>query len=267
MEFMGLRSCLRSSPFGPPWGELEPCLREGGRVRHQMVASCYCKVKFWKGILTFKPKLWNWKLVVPFLWFFQLAQIRCRNNVNGTVQVYTLYRYYRNQHARLAVDYSSNQVCNLQYSGSSSTSFVHQLYISGNTRATSCDFRCWSSLLKCTPTSGSMVQVWFFESFSMHSHNMDLNCFRDLTWLFVTLRCYNPFCFCLWQAAGTCFLSAWTPDTSSEPCQGGIRLYLDLHAHSNRRGGFLLGDSGTSSEARLFGWALGRRATTKQHGL
>ena len=84
----GLRSCLRSSPFGPPWGELEPCLREGGRVRHQMVASYYCKVKFWKGILIFKPKLWNWKLVVPFLWFFQPAQIRCRNNVNGTVQVH-----------------------------------------------------------------------------------------------------------------------------------------------------------------------------------
>ncbi|CAL1154483.1 unnamed protein product [Cladocopium goreaui] len=41
--------------------------------------------------------------------------------------------------------------------------------------------------------------------------------------------------------------------------QGGIRLYLDLHAHSNRRGGFLLGDSGTSSEARLYGWALGRQ--------
>ncbi|CAK9033122.1 unnamed protein product [Durusdinium trenchii] len=39
--------------------------------------------------------------------------------------------------------------------------------------------------------------------------------------------------------------------------QGGLRLYLDLHAHSNRRGGFLLGDT-TAAEARLYGWALGR---------
>ena len=40
--------------------------------------------------------------------------------------------------------------------------------------------------------------------------------------------------------------------------QGGLRLYLDLHAHSNRRGAFLLADAGRDAEARLFGWALGR---------
>ncbi|CAJ1441705.1 unnamed protein product, partial [Effrenium voratum] len=43
----------------------------------------------------------------------------------------------------------------------------------------------------------------------------------------------------------------------------GLRLYLDLHAHSNRRGGFLLADAGSDAkslaEAKLFGWALGRR--------
>mmetsp|Transcript_16173 Transcript_16173/g.36748 ORF Transcript_16173/g.36748 Transcript_16173/m.36748 type:complete len:664 (+) Transcript_16173:262-2253(+) len=40
--------------------------------------------------------------------------------------------------------------------------------------------------------------------------------------------------------------------------QGGLRIYLDLHAHSNRRGAFLLADAGRDAEARLFGWALGR---------
>jgi len=54
--------------------------------------------------------------------------------------------------------------------------------------------------------------------------------------------------------------------------QGGLRLYLDLHAHSNRRGAFLLADGGSAASAngggvgggaggsaRLFGYALARR--------
>lgn len=46
--------------------------------------------------------------------------------------------------------------------------------------------------------------------------------------------------------------------------QGGLRLYLDLHAHSNKRGVFLLGDAdslGGSGRAvgRLFGYAFSRR--------
>ena len=45
--------------------------------------------------------------------------------------------------------------------------------------------------------------------------------------------------------------------------QGGLRLYLDLHAHSNRRGAFLLADAGRDAEARLFGWALGRHRLTQ----
>lgn len=48
--------------------------------------------------------------------------------------------------------------------------------------------------------------------------------------------------------------------------QGGLRLYLDLHAHSNRRGAFLLGDADAKggdekAAARLYGYALARRCS------
>jgi len=49
--------------------------------------------------------------------------------------------------------------------------------------------------------------------------------------------------------------------------QGGIALYLDLHAHSNRRGAFILGDAeacgnGALATSMLFGYALARRCAT-----
>eukprot|EP00930_Biecheleria_cincta_P003234 TRINITY_DN104168_c0_g1_i1.p1 TRINITY_DN104168_c0_g1~~TRINITY_DN104168_c0_g1_i1.p1 ORF type:complete len:1002 (+),score=176.28 TRINITY_DN104168_c0_g1_i1:111-3116(+) len=53
---------------------------------------------------------------------------------------------------------------------------------------------------------------------------------------------------------------------SAHQSQGGLRLYLDLHAHSNRRGAFLLGDADAKggdakAAARLYGYALGRRCS------
>jgi len=47
--------------------------------------------------------------------------------------------------------------------------------------------------------------------------------------------------------------------------QGRLRLYLDLHAHSTRRGVFLLGKS-HRMEARLFAYLLARRCSAFEYG-
>jgi len=50
--------------------------------------------------------------------------------------------------------------------------------------------------------------------------------------------------------------------------QGGLRLFLDFHAHSVRRGAFLLGDAQSSdaeASAKLFAYALARRSETFEY--
>lgn len=47
-------------------------------------------------------------------------------------------------------------------------------------------------------------------------------------------------------------------------CQGSLRLYLDMHAHSSRRGAFLLGSEQTGAayfEAKLYCYSLARRCS------
>jgi len=53
---------------------------------------------------------------------------------------------------------------------------------------------------------------------------------------------------------------------SAHRFQGGLRIYLDLHAHSNRRGLFLLSDkAGNREEQKLYSMALGRRCNYFEH--
>lgn len=55
--------------------------------------------------------------------------------------------------------------------------------------------------------------------------------------------------------------------SSAHEHQGGLRLYLDLHAHSSKRSIFFLGDDRTEGEvaSRLYAYALARRCPTFEY--